>query len=316
MPRLLARALVFLFTFNLGVGGALLWRVVRAGLARPYAPVAMRLVLYDKRGYVERDMSYPELEAAGERQRRWTQRVAPAVLPGKGLEHYGLCSDESRARRAESAADLAWARARGQFVPWVESTRAGRFTAADADETLYELKTGECNARESWFGHGDKLGTKQFVVYRGDELRAVFSVPPEEVVATVQDTDGDGVDELLLGRADFDFARKSLITRMELVSLRGGARRSIRDFGPVSAYALADDFAEDVFITTPSISYERRGACQPPEFYVDFYRAECRHDAGCKFWPGADEWQYLKSGRLSENDYAAPYRLKLNLLGR
>jgi hypothetical protein len=67
-------------------------------------------------------------------------------------------------------------------------------------------------------------------------------------------------------------------------------------------------------ITYPVISYAPRGAGQTPEFYVDFYRADCRYDAGCRFWPQAEFWQYYKSGRLDETDLAAPYRLKL--LGR
>jgi hypothetical protein len=314
MSRILARTLVFLLTFNLGLGGAWLWHIVRAGFAWSYVPLAMRRVLLDKRDYVEHDMTYKELEAVGAQQRHWTQRVAPAVLPGKGLEHYGLCSDESRTHAAQTAADLAWARAHGQFVPWVEGTHAGHFTAADADETLYELTTGECNARAEWFAHGAKGGTKHFVIYRGDKLYAVATAQLAETIYVVQDTDGDGVDELLLAQANFDFAHKSVITQMKLISLQGGTRRTIYDFGPVYIYALVDDFGNDVVITLPFISYVPLGACQPPEFHIDFYRADCRHNAGCKFWPRADKWQYFKSGQLSERDYAAPYRL--NLMGR
>lgn len=319
MRPTLARVLASVFAFIVALSAVLLWRGVinlahvrqsamrLTGLSQPAPPAPRRIIIFDKRDYVESEMSYEELKAAGEQERRWTERVAPDVFGSRGLEHWGLC-DGTRgwARRAQSEADLAWALAAGQFVPWVRATYAGSFTAPHAQETLYMIDTGECNTR--W---GPFPASRRFAIYDGAKLRAVFKASAaESVFQVVPDVDGDGVDELLLAEG-LEPIQSSFRVQLRLVSLKGGTRRELQDFGVAYVYGCLNVGCRDVSVTLPVIYYLCTGATCAPECYVDFYRGDCWRDEGCKDFPRPGTWRYLKSGRLTLVDYVAPLTLRL-----
>jgi hypothetical protein len=312
MRRIFIRTLVALLTFALGLCLALLWRMSKDGSPPSFARTdeagitpqsiaeagcfdADRRVLFDKRDYVEPDWSYEEFEARGKHQRELTQLLAPHIFPAPGLYHKGLCSPESRRISAKGEADLKWARERGQFVPWVRGWYRGSFTEVRPDEILYELSVGECNANSGPL----EGGSSQLAVFADGQLRASVNTLNGTGVYGVQDTDGDGVDEFLLASFDPMMGWK-MVTKLRLVSLKGGSLRVVHDFGVSCVYECLDEFCGKTVITIPVIYYTPGAAGRATRYQVDFYRARCEHDKGCDGWPRPDAWEYYKSGSLDE----------------
>ncbi len=308
MRLTLSRVVVALVTFTVGLCAVLMWRGVinvnhlrqiTAKFTRRAAlePTPEHRVIYDVRDYVEGDMSYEELKAAGEQELAWTERVAPDVFPGRGLRHWGLCDEQNWERRARNEADLEWALNRGQFVPWVRERHTGNFTAPHAQETLYEIEAGECNTRSGFIPE-----SRRFAIYGDDKLRAAVKASGEEkIYKVVPDTDGDGVDELLLARG-VEHVQWSFPVQLQLITLKGGTRRLLHDFGVAYVYGHAD-FLQEIIITIPLIYCVPGSATHAPEYHAHFFRASCRRDAGCKDFPPPGTWRYYKSGRLKLPDY-------------
>ena len=321
MRRFVTRPAVMLLTFCLGLLLVLLygglvrgWVRRQAGraaerVAAPYVAEAgrrhmNRRILLDLRDTWEADSSergdspaYRDLEASNEERGEVERRIFPKLFPEGFLTYYGECDRESRERPAASEDDLAWARGRGQFVPYVPDWHRGSFTVPDAFETLYDVNVNECNARESPAPPSGMLA----VFDRWDGLHATAGSLPGELVAAVRDVDGDALDEVLLSRGEMQGAKG--VFRMRLVSLRGGVLRELHDFGVCYVYSFAQPFDGDRVVTIPVIYYTPRGDGRTPLFEVDFYRADCPKSAGCGFLPRPSEWLYLKSGRLNEGEY-------------
>lgn len=311
MRRIFTRALVAVLAFALGLCATLLWRIVKdislPSFARAHEAAvtqqstteaasveAKRRVLFDKRDYVEPDWSYQEFEARAEQRRELTERVASKVFPNRGLHDRGYCSDESRTISAKGEVDLKWARDRGQFSPWIGSWHRGSFTEVRPDEILYEISVSECNS----YSGPLTGGSTQFAIFSDGQLRVSVNTLIGSEVYGVQDTDEDGVNELLL--ASGEFKRWSFVTKLRLVSLKGGVMRVVHDFGGVSVHACEDMYCRNTVITIPVIYYTPGGAGGATRYDVDFYRARCDHDKGCNGWPRPDAWEYYKSGSLDE----------------
>ncbi len=342
MRRIVTHPLALLLTFSCGLLLTLLWgslinksvrhlarraeqRLIAPHVAEVEKKYRNRRILLDKRDYWEapssaRPLAYRELEAIGDATDEVKRRILPKLFPDGTLEHYGECSRESRERRAESEADLAWAREKGQFVGYVPDWHDGSFTYPGTFETLYQIDVGECNAREGPMPPSQLLA----VFDRWDGLHASVNALPGDGVYAVHDVDGDDVDEVLLGRGEMRVGDKAwadylkevnealldrgemrgltYVSKLRLVSLKGGSLRVIHDFGVGYIYSFSDPVGNDRVITIPVIYYTPRGDGETPEFHVDFYRASCRKSEGCGFMPRPSAWRYFKSGSLSENE--------------
>jgi hypothetical protein len=309
MRRVFTHILVSILTFAVGIGLVLLWRGILDSHISRLASEGInskstisdnkvnngRRVLYDARNYVESEWSDERLRAAGEAEAAASRRVLPEVFRGGYLRNYGECSAFSTARMAQSPSELERVRARAQFNPDLAGWHTGNFTGADADEILYEVHVGECNAQSGPLAGG----SDQLVIYGGGVLRASINTLLGDLKDDrMHDTDGDGVHEVLLGRTEIKGL--SFVTTMRLVSLKGGEPRVIHDFGPAYIISCVDQFCRDPVIITPVITYTPGVGGNSPEFQVSFYRATCRKSEGCKFWPPADAWEYFSSGSLNK----------------
>lgn len=321
MRRFVTRPAVLLLTFCCGLAlvflyGGLVQRSVRqlalrAGqrVAAPYVAEAerrhmQRRVLLDLREYWEAPSSERPHSFEGEREAFYKEkdevgrRLFPKLFPEGYLDHVSRCSRESKERPAASEADLAWARERGQFVPYVyDEWHKGSFTEPGAYETLYHVAVRECNVLKA---SGPPSSEVLAVFDRWDGLHASLDSPPGDSVYVVRDVDADGVDEVLLSRGGMKGSTG--VFSLRLVSLRGGRPRVVQDFGPGYVYSPGSYLGEERVITVPVIYYTPRGG-ETPLFEVDFYRAYCSKSEGCEFLPRPGEWRYFKSGRLEEKDY-------------
>jgi hypothetical protein len=323
MRHFVTRPALLLTTFALGLALVLLYgglvgrsvkRLARRAAERVAAPHVAdaerrhrdRRILLDLREYwevpsSERPRSFDGEDAAFYKEKAEAgRRIFPKLFPKGYLEHVADCSRESRERPAASAADLAWARERGQFDPSVyDNWQRGSFTEPGAHETLYHVSLRECNALSS----SGPPSTEMFAVFdRWDGLHASFDSPGGESVYVVRDVDADGVDEVLLSRGEMRGTKG--VFSLRLVSLRGGRLRVLHDFGVGYVYSYEQSFfGDERVITIPVIYYTPRGDRELPSFEVDFYRGFCSRGEGCDSLPRPGRWRYFKSGRLEEGDY-------------
>ena len=316
MRRIVGRALALLLAFSCGVSLALMFRGIVADSVRrlalraeerikaPYVAEAendfrQRRILFDMRDFQETPdgarsnaSEYDDMRAMAKEEDEAAQRVMPKVFPGGYLEDYGKCMDSLKTRRAETDADLAWARAHGQFVPHAHNWNRGRFTEPHAPQVIYEIGVGECNMRV-----GEVAYTRVLAIFdRWDKLYASFEVELGDSVLAVRDVDGDGVDEVLAAHAER--SRVNYVMTLRLLSFKGGGMRVVHDFGIGFAYSAADEAGLGRIITVPVIYYTPRGGGELPEFQTDYYRMDCDETKTCGFMPGPAAWRYLKSGRL------------------
>jgi hypothetical protein len=284
----------------------------RAGrrVAAPYVAEAdrrhmQRRILLDLREYwespsSERPRSFDDEHQAFYKEKEEVgRRIFPKLFPGGYLEHVSECSRESKERPASSEADLAWARERGQFDPYVyDEWRKGSFTEPGAYETLYHVAVRECNARAASAPPPSEVLA---VFDRWDGLHASFDLPPGDSVYVVRDVDGDDVDEVLLSSGEVKGTKG--VFSLRLVSLKGGRLRVVHDFGVGYVYSFEQSFfGDERVVTVPVIYYTPRGG-ETPSFEVDFYRGYCSKRDGCDSLPRPSEWRYFKNGRLDEKDY-------------
>lgn len=324
MRRILSRAPATLLTFSCGLLLTLLCRGVVQNSVRSLALSAeerlkslhvaegdnnfrKRRILFDPRDRWETSGDeraaggwYDDLEALGKELKDRNRRLLPKLFPGGYLEGVGRCDAESSWPLAETEADLARVRERGQFSPNLPHWEKGSFTEPGAFQMLYEVDLCECNSRDAKVSATHMLA----VFDRWDGLYARVELPHDESVLAVRDVDGDDVEEVLLGRGEL--RETSHVSYMRLVSLKGGRLRVVHDFGVTGIYSFGDESGPRRVVTVPVIYYVPRGDGEAPEFYVDNYGAECAKDDGCGFVPRPGVWQYLGSGPLTEGDIPRP----------
>jgi hypothetical protein len=304
MRRVSVLVFVLLLAFAAGVCVVLL---LRSGLGRYVVRPALsegaggecdgRRVLLDMRVRVRgHDLSEEEFKRDGAALLEVNRRVLPEVFPRGYLKGtHSECADRSVRKMAESAPELEWARAEGYFVPRVYRWRAGRLTEANADETLYEVEVRECNAQSGPLAYG----STQLAVYRGRALRASFNTLLGGVVYVVPDTDGDGVDEVLLSRHEHD-GPSGDAERLRLVSLKGGGLRVVHEFGAVGGHYRWDEARGLYEIEVGVLSYAPGREGRPPDFRTELYRGRCRMQPNTSgipepdnCWPRSEEWEYV-----------------------
>lgn len=131
-----------------------------------------------------------------------------------------------RSQCPTNISSLAQARARGYFVPQVESAADGSFTAAGMKERLYLVWIGECGAT-----HAENYGSDELVVLRSGKVVDRISISGSSSIDRVVDVDGDGRDELILG-GGFT-GQGETVEMVRLVRLGSGSLWTIRSFGQV-----------------------------------------------------------------------------------
>jgi hypothetical protein len=143
----------------------------------------------------------------------------------------------------------------------------GSFTAQGARETVYLIQRG-------WPVAADPNGAQDLalvVVGASDQIVAKFKTSDFNFIIAKSDTDGDGVNELLLEGSFFNMG--TLGSSARLVELKSKQLRLIETFEGVYENSCDADRASQ--ITAAAISYAPVGDGKPPTFQVAFYRAPC-----------------------------------------
>ncbi len=125
-------------------------------------------------------------------------------------------------KQCKDAPSAEVARRMGQFVPTIAHAYAGRFAQADKDVQLAIISMGECSP---------EAATTQVVILDGDTV-ALNEPTKEDVLLGKGDVDGDGADEVVLGKMTW-LGHGEIETAARLVSFAAGKRRVLRDFGMV-----------------------------------------------------------------------------------
>lgn len=149
----------------------------------------------------------------------------------------------------------------------INSRASGSFTRPGARETVYLIQRGRPVA-------ADPNGAQDLALAVFDEtnrLIAKFSYADFNFIVATSDTDGDGVNELLLEGGFFNMG--TLGSSARLVELKSKELRSIKTFE--SVYENPCDGDPDSHITAAAITYGAGGDGQPPAFKAAFYRAPC-----------------------------------------
>jgi hypothetical protein len=123
-----------------------------------------------------------------------------------------------------SGGDLAYDRRTGNFVPEIAQSAAGAFTAPGTQQTFYNVTNSECGPTTA----GEPGGTSTLAVTNGDDVVVSGVVDGAgQTTMSVDDVDGDGVDEILL----YDQALGAQTAR--LVHFEQGQLVTMKDFGQV-----------------------------------------------------------------------------------
>ena len=246
-------------------------------------------VLLDMRYRRERrQISDEELRADGIELVAVNKRVLPEVFPNGYLERsHSECDAVSTKKMADDQRELEWARKHGYFRPVDYKWRGGSFTEPYVGEALYQINAGECNAQSGPLAHG----STQLVVYRGPTLKASFNTLLGEDFIPVGDLNGDGVDELLLARDNYDEAGG--VMRLTLVSLKGGELQLLHDFGTFRPHYVWNDLTKRYDIEVGVLSYSPNGTGRQPDFHCNVYLGNCEITEGKTFpnhencWPNS-----------------------------
>lgn len=149
----------------------------------------------------------------------------------------------------------------------INSSASGAFTQQGARETVYLIQRGGPVA-------ADPNGAQDLalVVFDADnQLVAKFKTADFNFIVATNDTDGDGVDELLLEGSFFNMG--TLGSSARLVELKSKQLREIKTFEGVYENPCEGDPGSH--IAAAAINYAVGGGNQPPTFKVSFYRAPC-----------------------------------------
>lgn len=149
----------------------------------------------------------------------------------------------------------------------INSHSSGSFTAQGAREKVYLIQRGGPVA-------ADPNGAQDLslVVFdASDQLVAKFKTSDFNFIAATSDTDGDGINELLLEGSFFNMG--TLGSSARLVELKSKQLRLIETFEGVYENPCDADSASK--INAAAISYAAAGDGKPPTFKVAFYRAPC-----------------------------------------
>lgn len=149
----------------------------------------------------------------------------------------------------------------------INSHSSGSFTSQGAREKVYLVQRGGPVA-------ADPNGAQDLalVVFdASDQLVAKFKTGDFNFVIATTDTNGDGINELLLEGSFYNMG--TLGSSARLVELKSKQLRLIETFEGVYENSCDSDSASQ--ITAAAITYAAIGDGKPPAFKVAFYRAPC-----------------------------------------
>jgi hypothetical protein len=149
----------------------------------------------------------------------------------------------------------------------INSHSSGSFTAQGAREKVYLVQRGGPVA-------SDPNGAQDLalVVFdTSDQFVARFRTSDFNFIIATSDTNGDGVNELLLEGSFYNMG--TLGSSARLVELKSKQLRLIETFEGTYENPCDADSASQ--ITAAAITYAADGDAKPPTFKVDLYRAPC-----------------------------------------
>lgn len=150
----------------------------------------------------------------------------------------------------------------------------GSFTAANVQEVAYVIRGSGAGRAQTRIDMGNDA---RLVVFSGS--RVVANAPFYGIgVLKTSDLNRDGVDELLLYAGATGTGET--VTSAELVEVKGGRLRVIKDFGTVESISGCDSGEESGGRhVTAIIRYAPAKAGAFPRFRVEFYQCACADES-------------------------------------
>lgn len=194
-------------------------------------------------------------------------------------------SDESKCDQqfdpSGNADPLKAARNAGQIVPSIADSATGSFTAPGLTQTAYVISVSECNAT-----HADNFGTKRIAIFSGRQLVVDLDADFHTNIVLKTDLNSDGVNELLMTTGDMN--QGTLIEMASLVSVQGGRRKVLQEFGTVVEDSCASGSSgSSSRAAVISISDVVPG--EMPKLKQDNYVSSCRN---------VKRWRFASSGPM------------------
>jgi hypothetical protein len=183
------------------------------------APTGTEFVLYDRyRNTPEASVS----SLLGPNEFELDPHESKRILDRVFLGHY--LTDRQQCQITQS--DLLLDRQTGNFLPYVSQMAKGSFTRANASQTLYVIRVGECGATAK-----NDYGSNMLVVFDGQNVVARGLTTGRTSIRGIFDLSGDGRQEILLTS---EWGRQGVSDEsIKLARFDGSALTILKDFGMV-----------------------------------------------------------------------------------